>query len=153
MHPITRRGFFASAAPIVAISAGASALASASDGHPKIRSALRRCVAARARFDTAIVECQRLGDSLPGPTEPGGTRENFETVHAFECGPLDAACGGFHRAFDVADAAIRDAGYRAAILDGRSFMAVTGNEHDNHDHFGIPGGRVLDLDAVKGCVS
>ena len=147
MHSITRRRLFASAAQLVAISAGASALSAASDGHPEIRSALRRCVAARARFDAAIVECQRLGDLYPGPNE-GGTRENFEIIHAFEGGPLDAACGGFHQAFDAADASIRDAGYRAAILDGRLFMAVTGDEHDNHDHFGIPGGRVLDLDAA-----
>lgn len=152
MHPITRRRFFASAAPIVAISAGASTLSAASDGHPEIRSALRRCVAARARFDAVIVECQRLGDLYPGPTE-GGTWENFEIVHAFEGGPLGDSCGDFHDAFDVADAAIRDAGYRAAILGGRLFMAVTAAERDNHDHFGILGSRVLDLDAVKGGVS
>ena len=65
---------------------------------------------------------------------------------AHENGPLDVATSAQWDAHEAADHAIRSAGYRVAICDGRVYLAVSDGEVEDLYHFGIEGGSALVVD-------
>ena len=92
-------------------------------------------------------QVRELERAYPGPRD-GGTPENFERIRAFEQGPSDSAWHAHWAAERRIMALVHAAGFRAARLDGRVYVALDGLDGMEQDGLlALPVGGFVDLDA------